>query len=411
VTITDNTNAPVTADSANFSMTYVDAAFAPADATGHYHIAHNTIQGRNGIGIYTGFPGLGDAAYRDGVDIEGNRITATIPGGNAISVTNASAASDGGAADIDGLRITGNTLLGAGGNGVSVSGRITSPQITGNDVRGYDTGIRLMTSSAGNSATDVDATRNRLVDNTAAGVSSTLPGTVDATANWWGCNAGPGNPGCDAVAGTGTVDASPNLVLGISADPGAVAADGSSVVTADIGHDSDGNARDVFPDGTSLAFAATGGTVAPATTSLTGGTASTTFTSGGFEGRSVSTTVDHQTVTVTFADLDHTPPETTITSDVGTKVFEPSHAFTFTSSEAGSTFQCRLNDGPWEACSSPKTETFPARGHYTFAVRAIDPSGNVDPTPATQSFDYHPCYIVTVQLTLLGAPKPLTICI
>lgn len=76
--------------------------------------------------------------------------------------------------------------------------------------------------------------------------------------------------------------------------------------------------------------------------------------------------------------LDGTPPETTILS--GPPIF------TFASSEAGSSFQCRLDDSAWEACQSPTAYPALADGPHTFAVRATDAAGNTDPTPATWAF-------------------------
>ncbi len=58
--------------------------------------------------------------------------------------------------------------------------------------------------------------------------------------------------------------------------------------------------------------------------------------------------------------------------------------FTF-SSEAGATFQCRTDADPFAACSSPHTTSILAEGARTFEVRATDPAGNTDPTPASRS--------------------------
>jgi hypothetical protein len=50
-------------------------------------------------------------------------------------------------------------------------------------------------------------------------------------------------------------------------------------------------------------------------------------------------------------------------------------------------FECRLDDSPWEACSSPFSAVAPPPpGDHVFSVRAIDPAGNVDATPATLDF-------------------------
>ena len=80
-------------------------------------------------------------------------------------------------------------------------------------------------------------------------------------------------------------------------------------------------------------------------------------------------------------------PDTTITSgpaDGETTVGSPT--FEFGSSAAGSTFACAVDGGPPGACASPYTLAALAPGAHAFAVRAIDPSGNADLTPATRGF-------------------------
>ena len=60
-------------------------------------------------------------------------------------------------------------------------------------------------------------------------------------------------------------------------------------------------------------------------------------------------------------------------------------SFEFSADEAGSSFQCQLDSGAFASCASPFTLTA-KKGSHSFAVRATDAAGNVDQSPATQSF-------------------------
>ena len=64
--------------------------------------------------------------------------------------------------------------------------------------------------------------------------------------------------------------------------------------------------------------------------------------------------------------------------------------FTFSSSEPGVRFECRLDrptrTGTPFACSSPASFPDLPPGSYTFVVRAIDGTGNADPTAAAAAF-------------------------
>jgi len=93
-----------------------------------------------------------------------------------------------------------------------------------------------------------------------------------------------------------------------------------------------------------------------------------------------------RTWTVQVTPPDTTPPETTIGSGPSGSVASASASFTFSSSESGSTFQCRIDGGAWEACTSAKAYTGLAEGSHTFNVRAIDGAGNVDGSPASRTW-------------------------
>ena len=82
---------------------------------------------------------------------------------------------------------------------------------------------------------------------------------------------------------------------------------------------------------------------------------------------------------------DKTPPETTITGEPAATTTATSASFTFVSSEPGS-FGCKVDNGRWSRCKAPRAYTGLALGSHSFAVRAVDSAGNVDPTPATWSW-------------------------
>ena len=63
-----------------------------------------------------------------------------------------------------------------------------------------------------------------------------------------------------------------------------------------------------------------------------------------------------------------------------------SASLAFSSSESGSSFECKLDDGPWQACTSPRALTGLADGDHTLRVRALDTAGNADQTEATRSW-------------------------
>jgi DNA-binding beta-propeller fold protein YncE len=88
-------------------------------------------------------------------------------------------------------------------------------------------------------------------------------------------------------------------------------------------------------------------------------------------------------------------PDTTITSAVdgngavvqsGGTTFSMTIKFSFTGS-AGTNpvagFECSLDNGIFSPCSSSSTLTNLAAGKHIFEVRAVDTSGNKDPTPAS----------------------------
>jgi hypothetical protein len=83
---------------------------------------------------------------------------------------------------------------------------------------------------------------------------------------------------------------------------------------------------------------------------------------------------------------DITAPETSITAQPTSPTTSTGASFSFSSSESGSTFACRLDAGSWSSCTSPKSYSSLAVGAHTFSVRATDSAANTDATPATDTW-------------------------
>jgi len=73
-------------------------------------------------------------------------------------------------------------------------------------------------------------------------------------------------------------------------------------------------------------------------------------------------------------------------SSTRTKSHKRTAKFKFVSSEASSTFECKLDRKPFKPCVSPKKYKRLKPGKHVFEVRATDPAGNRDKTPATKKF-------------------------
>ena len=85
---------------------------------------------------------------------------------------------------------------------------------------------------------------------------------------------------------------------------------------------------------------------------------------------------------------DTAPPETTIDKAPRKAVTKPKATIEFGSSEAGSSFLCKVGKDDFEACSSPHKLKGLEKGKNKFQVAAVDAAGNVDATPAKATIDY-----------------------
>lgn len=87
---------------------------------------------------------------------------------------------------------------------------------------------------------------------------------------------------------------------------------------------------------------------------------------------------------------DGLPPQTIITSGPSNSSFSNSTSATFGFQsgfgETSPAFECQLDGGAFEPCTSTRTYSNLAAGEHTFRVQAIDTSGNVDTTPEVRTW-------------------------
>ncbi|MGZ4688700.1 MAG: hypothetical protein ACXV8R_02520 [Acidimicrobiia bacterium] len=83
--------------------------------------------------------------------------------------------------------------------------------------------------------------------------------------------------------------------------------------------------------------------------------------------------------------INTTPPTPTITSGPSGTVASSSATFTFSDTQAGATFQCKLDAGSFASCTSPKAFTGLVDGSHTFQVAAKSAGSSLS-APATRSW-------------------------
>ena len=127
------------------------------------------------------------------------------------------------------------------------------------------------------------------------------------------------------------------------------------------------------PDGSLVAYVGTVGTDRNIAVMTTDG-----------QGRHIDTATSHD-IAPDWQE-DSVDPLTTLTSTPPELTAATSASVGFVSNEPGSTFECRLDQGAFAACDAPYALAGLADGPHTVAVRAIDPVGRPDPTPATHTW-------------------------
>ncbi len=83
---------------------------------------------------------------------------------------------------------------------------------------------------------------------------------------------------------------------------------------------------------------------------------------------------------------DTTPPNTKITNHPKKRTKKRRATFSFSSTESGGSFECKLDKGAFAPCTSPFKKKVKAGRKHHFTVIAIDAAGNRDLTPATYAW-------------------------
>ena len=85
--------------------------------------------------------------------------------------------------------------------------------------------------------------------------------------------------------------------------------------------------------------------------------------------------------------LNPTAPETVIAEGPTGLTADATPSFAFSADEPDAGFQCaRRRCRASAACASPMTTAPLSDGAHEISVRAVDPAGNIDATPASRSF-------------------------
>jgi hypothetical protein len=104
-----------------------------------------------------------------------------------------------------------------------------------------------------------------------------------------------------------------------------------------------------------------------------------------YAARAIDTATNASAPTNRTVTVDTALPDTAITGGPNGPISDATPTFTF-SSEAGATFECSIDAGAHTACPNPFTTPTLNQGPHTLSVRAVDPAGNRDNTPATRNF-------------------------
>lgn len=257
--------------SALFGLSELTATPRITDA---YSITGNTFHG-SAVGFQTYFS---DSGGFDSVTVVGNTMTELKGSDSGVFLAAGTAAVTAfGTVAVTGNTMTGNGDIAANTNGVRLSGLTGSLGVTENSLAGLAHGVRVLGSVPATASVQVNA--NRLFGDV-SGVDNASAAAVDATGNWWGCNAGPtaGSSDCSpaSATGAGSVDTTTWIVVTASAADATVQVNATTALVTDLTHLNDGTtvALPAVFNGLGVTRSADQGTVEPTAGTLSNGIAS-----------------------------------------------------------------------------------------------------------------------------------------
>ncbi len=295
-----------------------------------------------------------------------------------------------------------NSSSGSGG-GINVQSSGDSATISGSVFTGNSAGSSVGGGIFTEDDSPLSVSNSRIVGNNASGGGTGLASeggsTVTATNDWWGCNGGPGASGCDTVlASGGTASFNPWLVLSISANPTQIEPSGTSTLTADLTHNSNGVGGFSVPNGTAVTFGGTlDSSVNPTNTTLTSGDASSTYTAGSNAGNDtgVSAKVDNQTVDTTIDILS----SVTVTTSPG------SLAITVDGTNYTAPQSFNWVVGSTHTLNTTSPQSGPAGSQYVWSSWSQGGSQSQTVTAPSSSTTYTANFNTQYQLTTVASPS------
>ena len=329
------------------------------------------------------------AAVVDDTAVTGDEPTAATSQ-NGIELWGSTAADNGASLALSDSLISGAGEIAGTTAGIYLFGANVGTSLIGgsdpdaNDLSGNQFGIRNRNfADSGDSGTVLDATHNWF---------GALPGAQIANAPVTTAPTAPSQPAAPAGPGA-PPDALPELEWDSAPSPGQDIEHGHVVPLAVLAGDDFGVTQvEYFVDAVSLGVAANppldgdrvyNSSYVPTEADIgTSKVLSAVATDSGGQ-----TTMVSRTIAVV---RDVTAPETSIDDGPadGALINDPSPRFLFSSNDSTALFGCNVDGAGFGACSGDGQAALGplGEGQHSFAVRAADPQGNVDATPASRSF-------------------------